>query len=171
MSFSSLLLLGVDCISALVIFYLLPDTIIRYVRSALPQPNGRSFRFLLDQIPGFIFGSALAAVIVLLFGASYESLIVRTARTVGDLSMQAVGMDATTRCVNRLIEENFKFVTPTQFIEMIPEANYELFNGTVDDRVSVLMMAMPYLGNTFDDQSDLMQIGALEVCKRRVGGS
>lgn len=171
MSFSSLLLLGVDCISALVIFYLLPDTIIRYVRSALPQPNGRWFRFLLDQMPGFIFGSALAAVIVLLFGASYESLIVRTARTVGDLSMQAVGMDATTRCVNRLIEENFKFVTPTQFIEMIPEANYELFNGTVDDRVSVLMMAMPYLGNTFDDQSDLMQIGALEVCKRRVGGS
>ena len=106
MNLSAILMSLNDLLCIALLFYLLPNSILSYARNRSSHDAPRAFKFLLDQIPGFLFGTAVAVAFLYFFNASYETFVLNATRDIVDAARSIIGVDAVLVCATRFMEEN-----------------------------------------------------------------
>ncbi|WP_347141038.1 hypothetical protein [Paracoccus sp. SSK6] len=78
----------IDLLSLGLLFWLIPQTLIRLLRGQLAGIDFKPAQEAMKHLPGAITGTAAAAFAVYLFGMSYEDFAISRAKEVGNWSMQ-----------------------------------------------------------------------------------
>ena len=119
-----------EILFAFVLIYLAPEGILQLLKRRMQAEPSRLRKFMLDNLRGFLFGSAVALSFLFAFGVSYEDFAARTVRGAADGARRLVGMDAMTICKRRAREE-FRY-TPESFMEAA--SGVRLGSATLDRR-------------------------------------
>jgi hypothetical protein len=157
-----------EILFAFVLIYLAPEGILQVLKRRMQAEPSRLRKFMLDNLRGFLFGSAVALSFLFAFGVSYEDFAARTVRGAADGARRLVGMDAMTICKQRAREE-FRY-TPESFIEAA--SGVRLGSTTLDRRGVLLARGYILLSSPMPISSpeELYDMALGEFCRQGAGG-
>lgn len=124
-----------EILFAFLLIYLVPEGILQLLKRRMQAEPSRLRKFMLDNLRGFLFGSAVALSFLFAFGVSYEDFTASAVRSAVDSGRRLVGMDEMTICKRRAREE-FRY-TPESFTEAASE--FSPLASTTLDRQGVLL--------------------------------
>lgn len=158
-----------EILFAFVLIYLVPEGILQILKRRMQAEPSRLRKFMLDNLRGFLFGSAVALSFLFTFGVSYEDFTARTVRSAVDNGRRLVGMDEMTICKRRAREE-FRY-TPESFTEAASEVSL-LASATLDRhgvllaRGHILLVSTPHISSP----EELYDMALGEFCLQGGGG-
>ena len=124
-----------EILVAFLLIYLVPEGLFRVLERRMRSQPSRLRKFVMENVRGFLFGSAVALSFLFAFGVSYEDFAADSVRGAADAARRMVGIDALTICKRRAKEE-FRY-TPESFMEAA--SRFSLLESRTLDRRGVLL--------------------------------
>ncbi|MBL3587640.1 hypothetical protein JMM61_20210 [Rhodovulum sulfidophilum] len=111
----------IEIIVAFGILYLLPEGIFRLFQRSLGSPRSSVWNFLLENVRGYLFGTAIALTCFFAVGISPEDFFANSVRSTANFIRESLGMDSVAICVRRA-KEQFRY-DPDTFAEEVSSFN------------------------------------------------
>jgi len=150
---------------AFTLVYFLPEGLIRLLKRYLDVRRRPVVDFILQNVSGFLFGSAVALSFLFAFGVSYEDFTANGVRRATDSVRRAVGLDSLSICTRRAKEE-FRY-TAREFAEAA--SRFNLFSKlTYSDREHLLSRGNANLiTGSFSTVEQLYEQSLIDYCRHK----
>lgn len=105
----------IEIVFSFLLLYFVPEGLFQILKRRFDLKKGPVRRFIVENVRGFLFGTAVALSFLFAFGISYEDFTANSVRGATDAFRRMLGVDATSICVKRA-KEAFRY-TPESFLE------------------------------------------------------
>ncbi|WP_157733521.1 hypothetical protein [Antarctobacter heliothermus] len=154
----------IEIIVAFGMLYVLPEGLFRVVQRFLGSSRGNVWNFILENVRGYLFGTAIALTCFFAVGLSPEDFFANSVRSTTNFIRQSFGMDAISICVRRA-KEQFRY-DPDTFAEEVSSFNL-LAISTLSPKQSLLAEGYKILMfQSPSSREDLMQSAYRSYCQR-----
>ncbi|MEL1266348.1 hypothetical protein [Pseudoxanthomonas putridarboris] len=105
----------IEILLSFLLLYFVPEGVFRLLKRRFDIKKSPITKFMVENLRGFLFGTAVALSFLFAFGVSYEDFTANSVRSAADGFRRMLGVDALSICVGRAKEE-FRY-TPEGFAE------------------------------------------------------